>query len=87
MKLKLALLILFSFLLVSCSESDRPIVYENLTINNDTYELMMFQQDDLNQNSPDHTIIVEDITNFLITGTDLGEVSFPDLHIQLSEQN
>ncbi len=87
MKLKLALLILFSFLLVSCSKSDPSIVYESLIINSDTYLLRRFQQDDLSQNSPDHTIIVEDITNFLITGTDLGEVSFPDLHIELSEQN
>lgn len=78
MKLIFSLVILF--FLIGCSNSDQP-VYKGVIFNDDVFEFIGMVEYEPTNTMPDKTIIVDDISNFVITGADLDETAFPDLHI------
>tara|TARA_Y100001970_G_C14160677_1_gene818357 strand:+ start:756 stop:1022 length:267 start_codon:yes stop_codon:yes gene_type:complete len=85
MKPYILLLLFLGLLGCSSRESESPVIYKTIVIQEDhlRYKFQIFDTDDLSQPPPDHTIIVDDISNFILTGADLNESSFSDLHIRM----
>ena len=85
MKPYILLLLFLGLLGCSSHESESPVIYKTIVIQEDhlRYKFQIFDTDDLSQTPPDHTIIVDDISNFILTGADLNESSFSDLHIRM----
>lgn len=69
---------------VSCSSTESTQSYDKVIINEDDYTLSKFRTEDPSDTDSDLIITVQSITDFTLTGSDLGEPQFPDLTIELT---
>ena len=81
---QLLYLCLFLFM-VSCSETTyESVVYETASINSNLFVIDdIYTEESSSTTEPDITILVDDITEFTISGSDLEEFSFNGLTIEL----